>query len=84
MGGAYRVLAWITAWPLLGVSLVEGDLEQALALARLLLAPETQPAPAPVAEALEAAVAAADAGSTDIARDHLAKAAELARVDGYL
>jgi uncharacterized protein HemY len=78
------VLVWITAWPLLAVSLAEGNLEQALDLARLLLAPESQPAPPPVAAALAAAVAAADAGSPAIVRAHLVAAAELAREPGYL
>jgi class 3 adenylate cyclase/tetratricopeptide (TPR) repeat protein len=84
MGGAYRVLAWITAWPLLGVSQVQGNLETALDLARLLLAPESQPAPPPVAMALEGAIAAAEAGNDELARERLAVAAELALEGGYL
>ncbi|MGH7565898.1 MAG: ATP-binding protein, partial [Gemmatimonadota bacterium] len=84
MGGAYHVLAWIVAWPLLAVRLDAGDLDGAIELARRLLAPEVQPAPAPVGEALVAAVAATDAGQADLAREWLLKAAELARRPGYL
>jgi class 3 adenylate cyclase/tetratricopeptide (TPR) repeat protein len=84
MGGAYRVLAWITAWPLLGVSLVEGNLDEAIELARFLQAPESQPAPAPIGEALAAAVAAAEAGNSARARQRLDEAAALARDPGFL
>lgn len=84
MGGAYHVLAWIVAWPLLAVCLDDGDLDQALELARRLLAPEVQPAPAPVREALAAAVVAAEAGNVGLARERLFEAAGLAREPGYL
>ena len=84
MGGAYRVLAWIVTWPLLAVSLEEGDLERAVGLARSLLAPEVQPATEPVREALGEAVAAADAGDRDLAYARVREAAARAREPGYL
>lgn len=84
MGGAYRVLVWIVTWPMLGVRLREGDLEQAIALARLLLAPEAQPAVDPVRRALVEAVAAADAGDRALALRRLEEAATRAREPGYL
>jgi hypothetical protein len=84
MGGAYHVLTWITAWPALGASLAEGDLEAAFALARELLDPAAQPAPPAIAEALIGAVAAADAGDPATARERLLAAATLARGPGFL
>lgn len=84
MGGAYRVLVWIVTWPMLGVRLHEGDLDGAIALARMLLAPEAQPATEPVREALAAAVAAADGGDRSRAHARLHKAAARAREPGYL
>ena len=84
MGGAYRVLVWIVTWPMLGVCLQEGDLDRSIALARMLLAPEAQPATEPVREALEAAVAAADSGDRGRAKDRLLEAAAGAREPGYL
>ena len=84
MGGAYRVLVWIVTWPLLGVLLEEGDIGRSIALARMLLAPEAQPATEPVRQALAAAVAAADAGDDDRAGDRLREAAARARGPGYL
>ncbi|HJU86558.1 MAG TPA: hypothetical protein VJ788_04225, partial [Gemmatimonadota bacterium] len=84
MGGAYRVLVWIVTWPMLGVSLREGDLDRSIALARLLLAPEAQPATKPVREALAEAVALWEAGDGDRARARLHQAATQAREPGYL
>ncbi len=84
MGGAYRVLAWIVIWPLLAVTLEDGDLDRAIGLARTLLAPEVQPATEPVRVALEEAVAAGDAGDMDLAFRRLQEAAAKARGPGYL
>jgi ATP/maltotriose-dependent transcriptional regulator MalT len=84
MGGAYHVLKWIVAWPLLAVRLHDGDLDGALTLVRQLLAPEVQPPPAPIADALAAAIGASDVGHTDLARERLLEAADLAREPGYL
>ena len=83
-GGPYRVLAWMAAWPLLGVELERENLSAALELARYLLAPETQPAPAPVADALAGALAAAGLGDDELALRRLAEAAECAREPGLL
>jgi class 3 adenylate cyclase/tetratricopeptide (TPR) repeat protein len=84
MGGAYRVLTWITAWPALGANLAEGDLEAAVAVARDLLDPAAQPVPPATAEALAGAVAAAEAGDRATARERLLTAAGLARDPGFL
>ncbi|HEU4464710.1 MAG TPA: hypothetical protein VFS53_06670, partial [Gemmatimonadota bacterium] len=84
MGGAYRVLTWITAWPLLGVELAEGNVDEAAGLARELLSPEAQPAPDPVARALAEAVGAIEDSDPEGARERLAEAARLAASEGYL
>jgi class 3 adenylate cyclase/tetratricopeptide (TPR) repeat protein len=84
MGGAYRVLVWIVTWPMLGVRLQEEDLDGSIALARMLLAPEAQPATDPVRKALASAVSAADAGERDGAQELLREAAARAREPGYL
>jgi class 3 adenylate cyclase/tetratricopeptide (TPR) repeat protein len=84
MGGAYHVLTWITAWPALGASLAEGDLDAAIGLARELLDPAAQPAPPSIAEALAGAVAAAETEDLATARARLLAAAELARGPGFL
>jgi hypothetical protein len=84
MGGAYRVLTWITAWPLLGVELAEGNVEEAAGLARELLEPAAQPVPPAIAEALAGAVAAAETGDLATARERLLAAASLARNPGFL
>ena len=84
LGGAYHVLTWITAWPALGASLADGDVEAAVSLARELLDPAAQPAPPAIAEALTSAVAAAETGDRATARERLLVAATLGRVPGFL
>lgn len=54
-GSAYP-FQWLAIWPLLAISLEAGELEKALNLARMLLAPIQQRLPAPVTLALESAL----------------------------
>lgn len=85
IGGVYRVLTWITAWPLLGACLAQGRVAEAAGLARELLAPEAQPAPPEIAAALTDAVGAVDAGDEARANERLTEAAGLAAAgSGYL
>lgn len=83
-GGPYRVLAWIAAWPLLGVELARGNLTPAVEIGRQLLEDVTQPAPPAVAEVLSEGVAAAGRGDEAGARERLTEAVRRARPHGFL
>ncbi|MGI9190137.1 MAG: AAA family ATPase [Longimicrobiaceae bacterium] len=84
LGGPYRALAWMPAWPLLGIALAGERTAEALEHARFLLDSATQPAPEPLMQALQAALSANDDGSAQKAREQLEQAGELARSWGYL
>ncbi|MGH7543873.1 MAG: ATP-binding protein, partial [Gemmatimonadota bacterium] len=83
IGGPYRLFLWMPVWPLLGVALARGRLDEAGRHARVLLDPERQPMPEPLRQALEGAAAAAGTEETD-ARGLFSTAVDLARPPGYL
>ncbi len=69
LGGPYRLLAWIPAWPALGVAVARGRRADALDLARFLLDPERQPMPEGIA--------------AELREGRLKAALERARATGY-
>ncbi|HKY59913.1 MAG TPA: AAA family ATPase [Gemmatimonadota bacterium] len=81
LGGPYRLLAWMPAWPLLGCAVERGDWDEARHRARFLLDPERQPMPAELTRALEAA---ARASSDTEAAAAFGAVARIARPLGYL
>jgi class 3 adenylate cyclase/tetratricopeptide (TPR) repeat protein len=83
IGGPYRLFLWMPVWPLLGVALARGRLDEIARHARALLDPERQPMPEPLRDALEGAVAAAEREHTN-ARALFSTVADLARPPGYL
>lgn len=81
LGGPYRVLAWMPAWPLLGCAVARGDWDEARRWARFLLDPERQPMPADLTRAVEAAAATENRRQ---AADRFAAVSPIARPLGYL
>ncbi len=79
--GPYVPMAWIAAWPMLGVEVRRGRTEPALRLAAVLLEPDRQPMPNDVSRALSLAV---EHKHRDSATSHLLAAAQFARPYGYL
>ena len=71
-----RVFSWTARFPLLGVALARGDVDEALEHARAMLDESQQPLPDEIAAALSAAV---EVGTTE----HLERALALARSSGY-
>lgn len=70
---------WQALWPLIGITLAQDRLADAVAYARQLLDPAQQALPPAVEEPLAAALAAWDAGQPDAARDLLQHALDLAQ-----
>jgi tetratricopeptide (TPR) repeat protein len=81
LGGPYRILAWMPAWPLLGCAVEREDWDEARRWARFLLDPERQPMPAELTLALEAAAAT---GNPHHAADRFAVVSRIARPLGFL
>ena len=75
---------WLALWPLLGVTLSQGTLDDALGYARSLIDPGKQPPRIPLAAILEEAIAAGEEGLVEAALSHLARAVELAQEMDYL
>ncbi len=72
-------LCWQALWPLIGVTLAQDRLADAITHARQLLDPAQQALPPAVEQPLAAALAAWDAGQTDAAHDLLSQAFDLAQ-----
>ena len=81
LGGPYRLLAWMPAWPLLGCAVARGDWDEARRQTRFLLDPERQPMPAELTGALEAAATAGDGAE---AADRFTAVCRIARPHGFL
>ena len=79
--GPYVPMAWIAAWPMLGLEVRRGGFEPALRLAAVLLEPDRQPMPIEVSSALSLAV---EHKNVESATSHLLVAAQLARRYGYV
>ena len=79
-----QMFNWIAVWPLVGISLTQQRISDAVAYARLLLDPETQPQPESLATVLQAAVQAWEQDRSEQAYVWLTHAAELAEPLGYL
>ena len=75
---------WIGRWPLMAMELVEDDLADAIAHARVLLDERQKRMPSPIESALEAALCAREAGDSVASRSFLETAAELASAHHYL
>ena len=73
-------LRWQALWPLIGASLAQGRVADAIAHARSLLDPIQQALPSAVEQPLAAAVAAWDVGQPDAARELLRQALGLAQL----
>jgi DNA-binding SARP family transcriptional activator len=71
-------LKGLAYWPLIEVSLKEGELEKAIGYAKGLFSPEQQVLPPELAAALEKAIQCWDGGQIEEARQYLTKAAQLA------
>jgi tetratricopeptide (TPR) repeat protein len=72
-------LHWLALWPLLGVSLAQSRLADAIPHARQMLDPAQQALPRAVEQLLLAALAAWDAGQPTAAHDLLLRAVDLAQ-----
>jgi DNA-binding SARP family transcriptional activator len=70
---------WQALWPLIGVALARGHVNDAVDHARSLCDPSQQQLPSPIEEPLLAALAAWDAGQPDVARDRLLQAIDIAQ-----
>jgi DNA-binding SARP family transcriptional activator len=81
---ASYVFEWIGRWPLIGLALDRGDLDEAAGQAQALLDPRQQRPPPPIELALTAAVQAAGRGDGGAARTGLEEAAAAARLCGHL
>jgi class 3 adenylate cyclase/tetratricopeptide (TPR) repeat protein len=81
---AYIGIRWIIIWPLLGVALVQDQLVEAVGHARTLLEPKETRMPDNITAALDHAIQAWEKSELEIARAHLQRASELARLKGYL
>lgn len=75
---------WTGLWPLLGVTLIQGRLAEAIAYARLLLDPELQPPPEQLGALLEVALRTWENGAQEEARALLQECARAARQTGHL
>jgi len=75
---------WLAHWVLLALALKQKRLPDAVEAGRAMLAPGQRQLPAAVAAALEAAVAAWDAGEVEAAREKLGRAVDGAGERGYL
>lgn len=84
LGGPYLLLAWMPAWPLLGVAVARERWDEAALHGRFLLDPERQPMPMGLAHALAGAVAAVEVGDEASARARFSTTLQLARQPGYL
>ncbi|MGH7550828.1 MAG: ATP-binding protein [Gemmatimonadota bacterium] len=84
IGGPYRLFLWMPIWPLLGVALARGRLDEAAGHARSLLDPDLQPMPETLRSALEKAIEKIDPGEETAVRAPFPTVAELARKGGYL
>lgn len=72
---------WVGRWPLIGIALEDGEVDEALAQARVLLDDSQKRMPPPIEAALEAAVGTDDRAT---GRAYLEIAAASAREQGYL
>lgn len=81
LGGPYLLFAWMPAWPLLMSAVARADWAEAGRQVRILLAPERQPMPVELADALEAAASAEDGAEAEA---RFAEVQRLARPLGYL
>jgi tetratricopeptide (TPR) repeat protein len=75
---------WLVHWPLLAISLANGRLADSIYDARAMLGPDQQQLPVPLADLLQAAIAAWDQQQPTAATAHLQQALQLARASGYL
>ncbi len=75
---------WTALLPLIGVTLVQQQVSEAVGYARTLLQPHQQRLPDVLTTALETAIHAWDADQPGSARSHLQQATALAREMGYL
>ena len=81
---ASYMFEWLARWPLIGVALEQGTIEDVIEQARALLDARQQRPPSTIEAALVAAVQAADHGDLEAARSHLAAAAAAAPRSGFL
>ncbi len=75
---------WTALWPLIGATLADDRVGEAVDYARLLLEPTQQRLPEVLSEELKAALAAQDRGEIEPARSCLDQAMHLAEQAGYL
>jgi hypothetical protein len=80
----WQPLHWICLWPLIAVRLASGHVLEAVDASRQLLEPSQQRLPDELEPVVEAARAAWDSGSPEVARAKLAQAVELAERLRYL
>ncbi len=77
-------IRWTALWPLVGTELAQERLPEAMADARMLLAPGQHLPPEALSAFIEAALAKWDAGQRDTARRDLDQATMIAQQMGYL
>jgi hypothetical protein len=76
--GPYTFLKWVYLWPLIAMSLADGQVSEAVAAGRQMLEPSQQRLPVELEQTLDAACAAWDRGDSETARAKLATSLELA------
>jgi tetratricopeptide (TPR) repeat protein len=75
---------WVVLWPMAGLALDDGDLEDAYQHVRRMTEPDQQRLPDALDTAMRETVAARDRGDTDAAEARLREAARMATDRGYL
>lgn len=75
---------WVALWPLVGTAVAQGETEQAVGHARAMLQETQQLVAEPPRGDLETAIAAWEAGSETLAREHLERAVTAAMGLGFL
>jgi tetratricopeptide (TPR) repeat protein len=79
-----QMFLWVAVWPLLGISLDQKRIGDAVEFARLLLNPKTQPQPEAIAASLQSAITAWEKGQLEQAYADFTQAASLAEPLGYI
>ena len=75
---------WTALWPLIGTELAQERIPEAMAYARMLLAPAQHLPPEKLSSVVEAALEKWDAGQQDTARRDLDQATVMAQQMGYV
>jgi tetratricopeptide (TPR) repeat protein len=77
-------IEWLARWPLLAIRFSQGQIDQAMDHARVMLTPAQQRLPSDLEAPLEKAVQAWEQGQEGLAGEHLGQAIKVAEQMGYL